>query len=223
MTNLYLAGIGLTYFPAQISTQPAGAVAFAGANTTQTVQFSVGAVGTGPLTYQWSLAGNPLANNSSFSGVTNSTLTLNILPGAANGFAGNYSVLVTGPNNSTNSANAALTVLTLPSAPVPGLVGQWFDGASNFTDVSGYSPAGSHDGYIVPSGNTKWFLTNDAPAGRTGFSFWTLTNVCGLAISNSFTLDAHYTSTFDTITNAFTVTLGPRLPGPMELVRVQVR
>ena len=214
ITNLYLKGIGLTTFPAQISTQPAAAVAFAGANATQTVQFSVGAVGTGPLSYQWSLAGNPLANNSSFAGVTSNVLTLTIQPGAVSGFAGNYSVLVTGPNNSTNSANAALTVITLPSPLAPGLVGAWFNGASNFTDVSGYSPAGSHDGYIVPSGNTQWALTNDVPPGRTGYSFWTYTNVCGLAISNSSTLDAKYTSTFDTITNAFTVTLWSRgFPG----------
>jgi hypothetical protein len=118
------------------------------------------------------------------------------------------------PSNSTNSANAALRVITLPSPLAPGLVGAWFNGASNFTDVSGYSPAGSHDGYIVPSGNTQWALTNDVPPGRTGYSFWTYTNVCGLAISNSSTLDAKYTSTFDTITNAFTVTLWSRgFPG----------
>jgi hypothetical protein len=86
-------------------------------------------------------------------------------------------------------------------------VGQWFAGASNFTDVSGYSPAGTHDGYIVTNGTPGWFLTNDVPAGRTGYSFRTTGTTTGLAISNSSTLDANYTNTFDANTNAFSVTL----------------
>ena len=216
ITNLYLAGVGLSAFPAQIATPPAPATAFTapGDQTTQTIQFSVTAVGTGPFTYQWSYAGTPLANTTTYSGVTSNVLTVVTTGATAASVAGNYSVLVANSFSSTNSVPVALNLVTLPSLPAHALVGQWFGGASNFKDASGYSPAGSHDGYIVPSGNLSWALTNDVPPGRTGVSFWTYTNVCGLAISNSSTLDANYTSTFDSITNAFTVTLWARgFPG----------
>ena len=162
MTNLYLKAVGLTGFPAQIATQPTGATAFAGVNTTQTIQFSVTAVGNGPLAYQWSLGGTPLTNNANYSGATNSTLTLTIPANSAGSFGGNYSVQVTNSLAITNSVNAVLTVVTLPAPPAPALVGEWLNGASNFKDVSGYQPAGTHDGYIVPTGN----LTGRSPMMR---------------------------------------------------------
>jgi len=106
--------------------------------------------------------------------------------------------------------------LTIPapvSPPEAILVGEWFAGATNLTDVSGYSPAGTHDGYTVGGGN--YVFTNDVPFGKSGQSLFFYNGDTGLAISNSSTLDASYTNTFDdTIHSAMTVSFWAKgLPG----------
>ena len=92
-----------------------------------------------------------------------------------------------------------------PTAPPPAVpVGEWLAGAPNFTDVSGYSPAGTHDGFDAAGTGGYWF-TNDVPPGQTGVALY-LNGTTAIAISNSSTLDASYTNTFDdTIHNAMTV------------------
>ena len=67
----------------------------------QTATFTVGAMGTQPLNYQWSLG------TSAITGATNATLTLN---NVQLNQAGNYSVQVTNRFGATNSAIAVLTV-----------------------------------------------------------------------------------------------------------------
>ena len=67
-----------------------------------TATFSVTAVGSLPLSYQWSLNGTPI------SGATSSSYTVTDVRA---GDAGNYSVLVTNPLGDTN-VDAALTLLT---------------------------------------------------------------------------------------------------------------
>ena len=62
---VYLAKLGST--PPVITSQPVGGNALVGQN----LAFTVGATGTGGLTYQWRLNGTNLA------GATNATLTLN--------------------------------------------------------------------------------------------------------------------------------------------------
>jgi len=86
----------------------------------------------------------------------------------------------------------------------PSLVGEWLNGSTNLADVSGYSPAGTHDGFAV--GGTNYLFTNDVPIGKTGYSLYFPSGDTGIAISNSSTLDPAYTNTFDgVIANAFTV------------------
>jgi len=63
--------------------------------------FSVTAAGTPPLNYQWRFNGNDIQ------GATASTLNLVNVQASADG---NYSVVVSNPYGSTNSANARLTV-----------------------------------------------------------------------------------------------------------------
>ncbi len=176
----------------EILVQPQSLSALAGATT----QISATALGTPPLAYQWQLNSNNLMNGVNFSGVNSNTLTILNM---AQADAGSYRLMVTNQNGSVTSGNAMLTLES------PSLVGEWLAGESNLTDVSGYSPAGTHDGYIVGAGH--YLFTNDVPTGKSGQSLYFPDGDTGIAINNSSTLDANYTNTFDTsINNAFTVT-----------------
>jgi len=73
------------------------------------VTFSVGAIGTGTLTYQWRYNGAPI------SGATASSYNI---PSLALGDAGAYSVVVTATCGSVTSANAQLTVTPLTTISV---------------------------------------------------------------------------------------------------------
>ena len=77
------------------------------ANVGSTATFSVGATGTGPLSYQWRLNGGNLV------GQTTNTL---ILSGVQMSQAGSYSVVVTNVAGVTNSANAFLSVVQMQFA-----------------------------------------------------------------------------------------------------------
>jgi endoglucanase len=110
-------------------------------------------------------------------------------------------------NETPNSAQAAATT------PVPLiLLGRWLSEAANFAETSGYSPAGTFDGFVVASGS--YYFTNDVPPNATGVS--ARLNNSGIGIINtSLAWDSHYTNTFDNkITNSFTVTCWAKgLPG----------
>jgi hypothetical protein len=100
-------------------------------------------------------------------------------------------------------------LISFQAGASPSLIGQWLAGATNFADVSGYSPAGTHDGYIIGAGHYEF--TNDVPPGRAGMSLYFTNSDTGLAISNSSTLDAEYTNTFDGPTQtSFSITCWAR-------------
>ena len=84
--------------PPFITQQPANGTVPAGVNVT----FSVGVVGAGPLSYQWT------SNNVAVPGATNATFTLTNV-GLSD--SGNYSVLVTNSYGSNQSSNALLAVV----------------------------------------------------------------------------------------------------------------
>ncbi len=92
-----------------ITTQPANQRVGEGA----AVSFTVEAAGTAPLSYQWQRAGMPLADGGSINGATTATLMLNDAQAVD---AGHYSVVVSNASGMTTSAQAVLTVLTLPNA-----------------------------------------------------------------------------------------------------------
>jgi subtilisin-like proprotein convertase family protein len=82
----------------------------------RSAQFTIGAQGTEPITYQWFYNQTNLLPNATASGPT---LTLdNVAPQDA----GSYQVLVSNPYGALSSRTAALTVLTSPPAIVSGPV-----------------------------------------------------------------------------------------------------
>jgi hypothetical protein len=87
-----------------ITSQPVGQTVFPNANVT----FSVGATGTGPLSYQWRL------NGTDISGATDSSYTRNNVQSSD---AGDYSVLVSNTIGSVVSANATLAISVMDSPP----------------------------------------------------------------------------------------------------------
>lgn len=90
-----------------ITNQPANATVAQG----QPASFSVTALGSAPLTYQWSKNGSPI------NGATNSTFTISK---TTTGDAGNYTVTITNVSGAVTSASAKLTVSpnTLPVANI---------------------------------------------------------------------------------------------------------
>jgi hypothetical protein len=99
-TNIQI-NAGITGSGPQIITQPTNIFAL----VTSTVQFSVNASGTVPLTYQWFFNTNTPVQVP----MTVSNLTLSNITAAAAGF---YSVYITNSFGSTNSSFASLTVVT---------------------------------------------------------------------------------------------------------------
>lgn len=81
------------------------------------------------------------------------------------------------------------------------LIGQWFTGAASLADVSGYTPAGTHDGMIVGANPGALAYSADVPPGSNGMSLDLTANglgsQVGVAIKNSSTRDPSYRPTFD--------------------------
>jgi len=88
--------------PVTITTPPANQTNYAGSNVT----FTVSAIGTPPISYQWYSTGGPLA------GASTATLTLNNIQSSD---AGSYYVTVDNGFGPVASSNATLTVI--PSRP----------------------------------------------------------------------------------------------------------
>jgi poly(hydroxyalkanoate) depolymerase family esterase len=155
------------------------------------------------IAYQWAAgpAGGPYTNlvgGSKYSGTTTTNLTVNNL--TTNDAAVVYVLIASNGGGATTSSPASLTAVT-PS-PVT-LLGHWLAGAANFSETSGYSPAGTFDGFAVANGSH--YFTNDMPPNATGVSLYL--NNSGIGISNTcLAWDSDYTNTFDNnITNSFTV------------------
>lgn len=116
--------------PPGISSQPSSRTVLAG----QTVNFSVTATGTDPLSYQWRKHGSDLSNGGVYSGATNSILTLTGVQ-AAN--ADDYSVAITNTAGWTNSSTATLTVVSPPSVSLTvNGAGSWQLNAATVTGLT---------------------------------------------------------------------------------------
>ena len=138
VTNL----VALTVLVSQplITQQPEPATRFVGANAT----FSVRTIGSSPRSYQWKLN-----DTNAIPGANGPDYTLS---GVKLTDAGNYSCTISNPFGSTNSANAALTVLAAPTgygvtvlADNP--IAYWRLGETNETVAHDYW--GGHDGEFI--------------------------------------------------------------------------
>jgi hypothetical protein len=123
---IYAAGTaGKCFTPTapSIVSQPANQNATLGG----TASFSVSAIGTQPLSYQWQFGTTPLL------GATSSTLTLTNIQFVN---AGAYSVIVSNSAGTLLSTTATLSVNSTCATPPAGLV-SWWSGNGDATDLTG--------------------------------------------------------------------------------------
>jgi len=123
---------------------------------------------------------------------------------------------VTGLSQGTASITVSAAGMTSATATVPvndhQLVGHWFVGATNLTEYSGFTPAGTHNGIIVgkaPASLAAMFST-DVPTNFPGQSINLVAGNAstgfGILVTNSSMLDYAYQPTFDdVINNQFTI------------------
>jgi hypothetical protein len=190
VTQLYTENTVPTV-PASIGTQPATPqYVLAGAQA----QFTAGNIGGNPpFTYQWTFNGtdvNLLPDATNFIGATSNVLT--ILSVTPSDTSSTYQLAIKNPVGTTYSTNVTLSI------QAPALVGEWFTNGT-LTELSGYQPAGTHNGGAVGGGN--YLFTNDVPPGKTGRSLFLYNGDTAIEISNTATSDANYHSTFDSPVN----------------------
>jgi len=166
----------------------------AGSYVTPTYQWAAGPVG-GPYT--------PLTEGDKYSGVHTASLTINNLATSDGSVV--YVVTVTNPGGSVTSPEAALTVNNL--SVTPALIGHWLAGGQNFTDSSGFTATGTHDG-VISGANYTW--SSDVPVGHSGYAlhFGDNNSDTVVVITNTANTAANpgYLSTFDdAIVNSISV------------------
>ena len=127
--TIYLAGnAGKCGSPPIIVSEPQNQTVVSNSS----VSFTVRAVGSQPLVYQWQLNGTNISSLSNPT-ATNSTL---ILTNAQGNQSGNIIVLVSSSYGPTNSATATLAVIAPPCAPPPASLVAWWPGEGDATDIA---------------------------------------------------------------------------------------
>jgi hypothetical protein len=208
LTSSQVAQLAVLPDPVILGQPPTNTDAFLG----YTAQILATVKGTAPLTNQWKFNGTNLVDGvhggAIFIGSTSNVLTIYAV---TTNIQGVYTLALSNSLGSTVSSNSILTVL-LPVPPsATNLVGAWLAGATNFNEVSGYTPAHTHDGGLINGGNTNYNWTSDVPPGAPAGAMSLYLNNSGLVISNTSTADTNvgqaYVSTFDTgISSQFSVT-----------------
>jgi hypothetical protein len=141
-----VAGLCKVQIPVRLIAQPQDASRFVG----ETVLFSVTALGSEPLTYQWFKDNAALTNTARISGAQSNWLSVVNL---GTDDAGGYSVVVTNTFGSATSAVARLTVV-VPGNCVPapsGLLG-WWPGDGTGTNLAGTNLAVLQNGATYGAG-----------------------------------------------------------------------
>jgi len=148
--------------------------------------------------YQWQFNGANLTDGPYLGAAISGSSTVNVtVSNMTTNNAGVYQLLVTNAAGTTTSS--IVNVIILP----PTMVGNWLSGSQSMADVSGFSPAGTHNAG-VQSGTVGW--STDVPSSAPGGSYSLDFTNAGLVVSNSSSWDAAYTNTFDNmIYNGMTV------------------
>lgn len=123
----------LTVLDPYVTSDPVSVTTNAGA----TVTFTVSAIGSGTLDYQWTKDGEELSNGGNVSGATSATLTLS---NASQTDAGDYAAIVSNGNSATSQV-AVLIVIDPPSLDGPFNRMSEIGGTATFTvAASGIGP-----------------------------------------------------------------------------------
>ena len=204
LTASQVAQLAVLPDPVILGQPPTNTTAYAGFN----VQISATVKGTAPMTNQWKFNGTNLVDGA-YGGVIILGSTSNVLTmyGVTTNNLGVYTLALSNSLGSTISSNATITLVSPVPPPATNLVGAWVTGAANLADTSGYSPAGTHDGYGVTGSGTpasNYSFNNDVPRGAPGQSLQ-LNGNTAIAISNSATVDASYTNTYDDATGSMSI------------------
>jgi hypothetical protein len=175
-------------------------------NVGGTASFSVGIVGSSPITYQWFKGGAAVA------GATAAGLTF---PSAQSANAGTYSVTITNPGGTVTSANAILTV-TSGGVPVPvAIIEQPVPVSTTVGGGAAFTVGVTGDAAVT----YQWRKNQAAIAGATGPTF-TLTD---LQNSDAATYDVLVANGFSaTISFPTPLTVSP-VTVPSRLTNVSVR
>lgn len=147
-----------------ITNQPASQTNFTGA----TASFSVTAVGTAPLHYQWWKGAAKLVKNTRISVVNSNVLTIKNL---VNTDAGNYFVVVSNSVGKTTSSNAVLTLLA-PDITKPKLTITNLTAGQRFTNDVAFTVQGTAQDNAGVT-NVLWSLNSGAWLVATNDNNWT--------------------------------------------------
>ncbi len=172
--------------PPSITTQPLSQ----NINLGQSVNFTVSATGTAPLSYQWFFNGNPLPD---------ATNGFYFIGSVESGNAGNYSVTISNVAGSANSSAATLainfppTITTHPSSQI-----RASGSTVNFSaEATGTAPIGFrwhkngtplNDGGNISGAQTATLTLSDAAMGDSGDYTVLATNMAGFDVSQTATL-----------------------------------
>jgi hypothetical protein len=160
-----------------ISPQPQGQTVNPGANAT----FTIGATGSGPLTYHWRKENVNLVNGGKISGATNTSLTISNVQQTE---VGNYSVTVSDANGTTTSASAALavnTVVAFDETFESGSLSNWTVAISSATTgatswsistAQNHTPGGTYSAFVDISTDRMYRNIGARVAGRGKATFW---------------------------------------------------
>ena len=197
ITNLYgsatsAAATLAVQVPPGIAAQPVGRTVTTGSNVT----FTVSATGTAPLNFQWLKNGGALADGGNISGSATAALTVS---GVTTNDTGNYSVTVSNPVGSTNSANAALAVIAPTAAPViltqPASLAIPVGATANFSITA----SGANLRY-------QWLKNGKKIAGATNFTY----TIVNTKTNNSGNFSVTVTNTAGKVTSTLaTLTVAP--------------
>ncbi len=136
-------------------------------------------------------------------GGNGSSITLNFPLGGDNTATVPVHALAVGTARFTaSSAQARVNGdVTVSVNPAPLLLGRWFSGAPSLADVSGFRPAGTHDGVAIGSSPANLAYSSDVPAGFSGQSLDLTAGSVAVSVKNSASSDAGYLPTFDALMN----------------------